>query len=58
MAAGLSVYRDKGLIRAETAKWQVFMFLFFSNKLGCLGSIVFSCVAMVIVLMILGIVRL
>jgi hypothetical protein len=33
------------------------MFLFFSNRLGCLGSLVVSLVATAVLLLLLGVVR-
>lgn len=34
------------------------MFLFFSNRLGCIGSLLVSAVATLVVLLLLGIIRL
>lgn len=38
--------------------WEFLMFLFFSNKLGCFGSLLISAVITIVVLSLLGMIKL
>lgn len=52
-ASGGTPWAPRGLI--DDATWEPAVFVFFSSRLGCLGSILFSLVLTLVVLAVLGV---